>query len=539
MDYLKTQNFLAFSLLLTLLIAGSLVVQVIGHLINIPLAPASLFIVLLPALWITYRICFPFTYQSIIIAVILGFLLAFLGILSIHMQDWTSDGISYHQPAVSALLHGWNPLGKPAEMLWQNIYPSGVWSVEASLVSLYGSIEAAKVLHIWWLFIAVPTIFVGLSHYTKIPLNYRQVFLIVLCVFSPIVLGQMLTHYVDALIYLSGLTFIGALLLLGHSDEEDKAAILLMVCCLIFIINTKLTGIYHAFMLCVCAVLFLWVKDKSIPWRLAIILCITGIFATFILGYHPYITNILKYGSLLHTDSSSFSAYQRPYNLAKLNSIERFFHSLFSVTGGKPREFAMLKWPWQLYGDEFEAAGEPDIRSSGFGPLFALGLLISALLITYAVIKKISLDKGLLIIAAALLFFSLTFPESWWLRYVPFAYAVPFLVLLRLPVQGRVIRFGIICVIIIFTTNSIIATLSAFDLYVRGAENFTEIIEKLHGKPKDSVYLVPPGSDYKIYNHAYETLERRLSEKGIQPHVRVDAPCLHKAAQYSEFKVCY
>ncbi len=528
---------LAFAFLLALLIGGCMAVQLLGYWLGIALARYALWISLPPALWLTYGHFFPLTRRSALIGAGMALLLVGLGYLSAGWWDMSWDGMAYQQPAVDALLNGWNPLNERALMLWQNIYPSGAWGVEASVAALSNSIEAAKMLNIWWLVIALPVLLRGLAVH-KGALTRKDQLLACLMALSPVFLSQMLTHYVDGMIYQAGLAFLGALLMLAGSLRERQAAYALMAVSILFIVNAKLSGIYHAVMLCAMAVVFLWLRTRRFPCRATAILFVTGLAAVLLFGFRPYVTNLMEYGSLLHTDAQSFSGSQRPANLADMPAPQKFLYSLFSATGGEgANDPAQLKWPWQVGEKEWALTGVPDIRTGGFGPLFALGLVLALMSAAYALARREPPDRLLLWLAFGCFASSALFPEGWWARYVPFAYAAPLLLLLALP-PAAATRLTALAVLA-FLLNSAAAGYFSYAFFHRLNARFAAMADTLRAQQPASVYLVPPGSDYEIYSHSYITLQRRLHLLGIDTTVKVDAECTHKAADWAGFEICY
>jgi hypothetical protein len=529
----------AFSFLLLLLLAGSLVVQTAGYALDLSLSPYSLYIALLPGLLVTYGYCFPLTHRHIRVAALCAAALALLGALSRHMLDFSADGLGYQQASVEAIMNGWNPFGHDSMMLWQQIYPSGIWAIEASLAYLYGSVEAAKMLHVWLLFITLPILLFGFARYRG-TLNRLQVTLVVLAALSTTVLSQLLTHYVDADAYLAGLIFIGGLLIYGHSRRFNIVSSIIMAASLCLVINAKLSGIYHGGMLSAGAVLFLWVRAKRFPWKAAIMLFAAGLFAVLILGYRPYVTSFIHYGPSLFPDNTeSFSGAQRPSSFDGITPPQRFLYSLFSMDGGSPHRPAILKWPWTIGSAEWKFSGDPDPRSGGYGPLFALGFLCSLAIFAYAVLRKFPADKGLMVLAVICLLFSAMFPQSWWARYVPFAYLAPFLLLLAIGSYDWLVQGGLVAVILIFGINSEMSLSAASVLYYRGEQHFTDVVNQLKKKPDGTVYLVPPVFNYKKYNGAYMPLQRRLNEEGIGSVIKPGTDCPRMVEMYSGFAICY
>lgn len=527
---LKDTPFTSAAVFLLLQLAVAQLTQGAGHLLDISLVKASLPVGAIVAYGLTYTRFFArtFTNQRILVTVYAA--LWALALISAQIYDMTADGLGYQQPGAEAILAGWNPLHK-TDSLWENLYPTGVWEMEAALAYMYGSIESAKMLQIWWLFIAYNLLLAGIRQH-KGSLTRTDYALVALTVLCPVTLTQMLTHYVDAMIYCAGIAFLGAMLLY---TAQARLSLLLMSCCILFIVNAKLSGIYHAVVLCAVAVLYIWLTTKRLPVKESAALFAAGMLATLALGYHPYVTNFLTYGSLLHMDGSQFAGHQRPANLKDMLPPQRFAYSIFSATGGAPRADAALKYPWQILPSEWEAAGTPDPRSGGYGVLFALCFCATIALLLISA-RSIA-DKRLPATALLLLASSLLFPESWWARYVPFGYAAFLLLLLALPKpKNPALLYGVIA---LFCANSIIAGLASFSATDKAQEKFTAIAAQLKPKPQGSVYLVPPGDDYMIYNHAHMPLQRRLKQLGVETTVKVNAPCPNKAAEISEFKICY
>lgn len=535
----RLEPYLAFSVLLCLLISSGIVLQTFASWADVSVVRYSLFVTFPVCAWVTYGMLFPLTKKHALVGGLLALSLALIWMASASLRDFTADGIGYQQPAADALLNGWNPLSGKGLLIWQNVYPSGAWVAQAMVASLYGTIEAARMLQVWWLFIAVPVWLAGIEAH-KGALSRRDMALCALTFFCPLVVTQWLTHYVDMPLYLAGITFLGALMLRDASKRTAQAAALLMASSLLFVINVKLAGIFHGACLCSSAIVFVWIKRRAFPARFMGFLMISGLLATLLVGYRPYVTNVMQYGSLLHTDQQSFSAAQRPENLLRLMSPERFVFSMFAVTEDEPRANLRAKWPWEIRSYEWSKSGVPDTRGSGFGVWFAFGCLATLLLFAVSWRRNARPDASLLSLAVMLLIFSLLFPEGWWARYVPFAYTTPILLLLSLTnVDTERYRRSLWWLVLgIFTVNGGIAVLANLQYQNTVEIRYHRMMERLKARPQGSVYLVPPGQEYRAYNSGYVALQRRLHEEGIETTVRVDAPCDQMVEQWTEFKIC-
>lgn len=533
----SSHPFLPVSVFLLLTLGGVLGVQAVGQFADISLVAPSLPIAAMLAARLTFGTFYKPTKANM--AALALTLLAFFvhGYASRFLWDMSSDGLGYQQPGAEAILHGYNPLHSNADMIWLNRYPTAAWELEAALAWLFDSIEATRSLQFFWMLAALPLLFAGLSSFFKRPLTKTEALLAALMVCSPTVLNQWLTHYVDAMLYLSGVCFLGALGLYDDSRRQKLLALLLMGICVCFMINVKLSGLYHAFVWCACAVLYIWMRTRKIPFKFGFALMSCGLFSLLVIGFHPYITSFKLYGALMPVDSSIFSGFQRPANLTDMPSPARFLYSMFSETGGAPRVDARLKCPLVIHAHEWRNAGAADSRTGGLGIWFALAT-ISALVAGLLAFR--GSNKTLLGLAGLLLISSMLFPENWWARYVPFAYMSPLLVLLALPATAakpaKLICYATMAVLFV---NSSAAAVGGYAFFKQNLEEFFQLAAFLKGVPDGTVYLVPPGDDYLIYNHAHMPLQRRLAELGVQTSIRVGDACPHMVKDLSEFKLCY
>ena len=542
----RSAPYLAFSCLLITLLTSSALLQSIGFLINIPLVRYALPIAFLPCLWLTYGYFFAPSPRNIIVGVALSVILTALGISSAQVLDLSVDGMAYQQPAVNAILHGWNPLDGNSTHIYHNSFPFGVWAMEASLAALYGSAESGKALQVWWLFIVLPVLLAGLRAHFAAPLQPCHYLIALLAILNPVVIGQLTTFYVDGLIYLEGLTFIGALLMFGTAQSHRKLPHLFMALAIFSLISTKLSGAYWSVVLCMGAIAYSYHQQRQHTIKLAAFLLLCGTVCICIICYHPYITNLLTYDSVMPLDYKTLEDSLRPANFTPLGGIERFFYSIFSVADGSTNSPAVQKWPWTMTTLEWQKAA-PDFRSGGFGPLFALGLLLSALLAcichayTYGAKRSLSRpQKAILWLILPIAIFSIAFPESWWARFVPLFYAAPFLLLLTIASGGKRTQWGIYAACLIFAANSAITIKSNYSRQNVAQRAFYRVIDKLHERGKTEVYLVPKaGKWHYIFNLSHLIIMRRLQENGIKSSLQVDAPCPNHATTWINSRICY
>ena len=187
-----------------------------------------------------------------------------------------------------------------------------------------------------------------------------------------------------------------------------------------------------------------------------------------------------------------------PKSFNHKNSLEKFTISLFSKTenvlygGGEPQ----LKNPLHVYESELEAIQIPDVRIAGFGPLsacfFVLGiiLLVIELCVLYRIDKK--KIKYVVLPLICIILSSILVGESWWARYVPQLYMIPWIAL------------GLICVISL--QNKKILWL------LRGVG----ILLFLFMIVNSSFYLDARRKDFDTFEQIQKDLEELKTQKNIQ-----------------------
>jgi len=89
------------------------------------------------------------------------------------------------------------------------------------------------------------------------------------------------------------------------------------------------------------------------------------------------------------------------------------------------------KWklPIQVYKSEVGELFAPDVRIGGFGPLFALAVVLSIIVLIYGLVLFIKNEKKnikyITLPTIAIIMTMLLLGENWWARYVPQFYLLP------------------------------------------------------------------------------------------------------------------
>ena len=398
-------------------------------------------------------------YKKIVIILLYFLLCIGLPFLFSNTYDLTQDGNGYHKLSIAYLKNGWNPVyqhqddyvkenqlpSSRGNGIWINHYPKSLETISAVMYEMTGSIESGKAVT------TLVLISMGLLafSYLSIFLNKKQSFILsVLLALNPVVLAQLFNYYVDGLMGMCFAMEVITLLSISiHKKQDFKIWLYLTAICSLFV-NLKFTGLLYSGLIA-AVFYFYWLfhyrqeKDwKSIFFRATGWFILVFVSAIFIVGSSSYIKNTVTAGNPLYPlfgkDKEDIVTKMEPKSFNHKNSLEKFTILLFSKTEnvlygvGDPQ----LKNPLHIYESELEAIQIPDVRIAGFGPLsacfFVLGsiLLIIELCILYRTDKK--KIKYFVLPIVCIILSSILVGESWWARYVPQLYMIPWMALVLL-----------------------------------------------------------------------------------------------------------
>ena len=362
-------------------------------------------------------------------------LCAILFTISGQFYDFSFDGQWYHQDAIILLKNGWNPFydqpildeiasGKNANYI--NCYPKAPWTISACVYATSGAIEYAKFYQLVLLF---ASFFLSLHFMLRwFPLSILSAFLLSFVVaFSPVVVGQTLSFYVDG--QLAVFTLLTLYFLCDWvSNLESKVPLVLLGLCLIYLANIKFTGLIYSMVFLFFA--FSWVlwKEREKALKMVLKLSVIMTVAIFLFGYATYPRNILQHGHPFYpimgknNEGKEIAAAQYPKNFFGKNRFEKFYLSSFALPNyTAPKTHPSI--PKELFTSNVVKASLPYYRNhqpvemSAMGPLQAelLILLVPLFLLSFLFYRKLWIY---------VLFFGLATsciiqPECWNYRYVP------------------------------------------------------------------------------------------------------------------------
>jgi hypothetical protein len=396
------------------------------------------------------------------------------------IRDTSVDGQGYHFLAIYSLAHGWNPfhgayhlpveLAPTGEFLWIVAYPKAAWIASAIDYSAGWPIEAVK---------GQTTVLLLASFFSALglllQLGYSRLSAAIIAVAAaanPVTLTQLFTRMVDGLLASSILLFIVFAVDWIHSRRT--AALIGMAAATVFAINLKFSAIpfFGVFFIFICLARYKEFGTASAVFSASIFVSF-GILATLVLGYAPYIDNLVNHGHpfypIMGHDTVDIITMNYPEVFRNMSTVDRLFFSLFAETHSGFSGEPYLKLPFYVSWSGLRYAGIPDTRIAGFGPLYS-GALLASVAAALRIVALRNWNKKVtygVFMAAALLFSVAIFPESWWARYVPHFWLVPAVfAALAVSLDDRPSRVlgGIVLVTMILNAAAVFATSIWLDL---------------------------------------------------------------------------
>jgi len=433
--------------------------------------------------------------------------------------DLSYDGQTYHQETVIQLMNGWNPVyndvsSEVPHSIWINHYSKGAEINAAVLSTVTGSIEECKAINI---FLIITTFLIAFATIIltsdTIKLRYALVlgFLISM---NPVSISQSLSFYVDGQLASAISCFLCLMLLL--SKRTDILVLMSLISTIIILINVKFLGVIYALIFSFGMIYWIFIYKKEKLVLISKCLFFSFLIGSLIVGYNPYVTNTVNQGNPFYpVVGSDIDILQSntPSSFQNTNSFENLFSSIFShpKIGIIDSEY---KIPFIFSIEDLKAFRTPDVRISGFGPLFS-GAIIICLFNLFGVLKAkkhpmlkdpdISI-KSLIIL---LIFISVIInPSSWWARFVPQLWLIPiFSLLLSLNLKTRLFNYSNIFLILILVINVLLISSVYVYYQVKLTENMNEELDYLSSLNNEEI---------KVHFHYFYSNRVRLNERDIK-----------------------
>ncbi|WP_345815116.1 hypothetical protein AAGS40_22620 [Paraburkholderia sp. PREW-6R] len=350
-----------------------------------------------------------------------------------YLREFSYDGLNYHGAVALMLDRGepWSPgMRQLGGIFWVEHYPKAFEFFAYTARLLTGHFNSGKA---FTLLLSVPALVCLMQLFrTTVQSPRTAFFAAAACIYNPVAFGQLTTLYVDSAHFYCWTIFSVNLLFAVRKMPYSAAQ---LGAALVLLIGSKMTGLVFGGLsiIVIFAVAFIGGdkreflrKYKGVIGQLAV----WSFVAVVIVGYSPYVQNILAgkhiFYPLLGAQKVDIITGHASPQFLSLNPLHRLLLSYFSVPSNCS-SCSMAQPTFVLsvqhLKDAFIALHTADTRFAGFGPFFGAMLIVS-------IIPFFWKRKGAHVVAIYLLatvVIVLIHPQSWWARYVPMLYTVPFL----------------------------------------------------------------------------------------------------------------
>jgi hypothetical protein len=512
---------------LVVFMAAILLIASLGFLVGVSLSPLTAWlaglVVIVFARWSTGRY-FPQAVPRTLALLLLGVVLILGVSLAVEWNsyDFSSDGQTYHTAGLVELTKGWNPLRDaplPNVDLTLNVYSKGPWIVAATLYQLTGNLEAAKTFNLIALAAAFLMALATLGAIT--PLNrFLTIALAGVWAINPISTTQASSLYVDGQLA----SLLSILLCLGLLAFHSLDPILLIAsgATVILATNIKLSATVYVLLIAVAMVAWRLLVKRQRGQHLALLFLASYAIGVFGVGFNPYVTNTLRYGSPIYPthDWTTFLVVTRntPDNLVGKNTVHKLALSLFARSALRT-DIAESKLPFTLAASELATFESGETRVAGFGPLFS-GVMVTSsalflLIVGYSGVHR-RWEWDWLFMTGVVGLTVLANPEAWWARYAPQLWLVPlFIIVVGALSEARWIRWVSYATILVMAADCLLVT----GVYVNAQYRKTA---RLRQQLAEIVAAPPPTT---VYFSNFVATRVRFEERGVHYIAVGTLPC--------------
>ena len=492
-------NFLFFSALFLLsFVFFNILVSSIGFILKISITKWSFFLSMIFSVTLNIIYCGKKNIFITLFSIIVPLLIIFLAInLNAKFYDYTWDGNSYHKSTIGMMMSGWNPVYENMEefdykskfpigvkdnsYIWGNHYAKASHIFAANIGVVTGKIESGK---------SINTISIMMLFFLSLSIllyNTKKIFpsvLLCICFITcPTISSQLLTNYVDLLVYIYFFTTILLFFAFEKFDlfQNSKTKLLVpFLMTLVIAINIKFSLFAYAGIYCLGY--YLWylirLKNNAIDKKFFILFTICSslavIIGVFVVGLSVYPKNFIKKGNpfypLMGDGKIDIMTVNQPDYFKKKSPINKFVIATFSKSANISEASGLkanYKIPFSVYKSEFDVQYACDLRISGNGMLFGGIIIISFLALIFVLKDVYENDRVLFYLIAIPCFITtlliFTLGESWWARYFPQLHLLVFFPLLLLMINNkRMLNFLFIILSVIVLCNNYIVLHEAF-----------------------------------------------------------------------------
>ena len=433
-DRFSRLNFIFFGLIF---IFSKIIFLIGGHL-NFPIT-ITIFILSL----ICVNLVIQFKKDTIKLNILAILLIIFLILISQLYIDLTFDGQSYHQEMIIQLTKGLNPVFEVidkanVQSVWVNHYPKGYEIIAANFYGLTKRITSVKFINLMFLFLSFLYPFI----YFKKEKTIGVAFILALIIaFNPVTLAQLMTNLIDGFLYRStSIVFFSYLL-----TKTDKTFFFDFIIGILLLFNVKFTGLIFGFFLVGTLFSYSLVQYKLSHIKIDFKKVIFMILISVPFLFSPYIKNTVDKGHpfypLMGDNKIDFVDYYVPDVLKDRGKISKLILSNFSSIGNRADTYIKIPFYFTLNELQKMRSGAP--HAGSFGVWWGGIVLLTFIYYLWQVFKmtrKFKFSIFELIIALVILLMLMN-KAGWWLRYTPYFWLTPLLLILSLMRYNQHMKF--------------------------------------------------------------------------------------------------
>jgi hypothetical protein len=409
-------------------------------------------------------------------------------------REFSYDGLNYHGAVALSLdqrFSGVTGANEISGMFWAEHYPKAFEFFAYTAHVLTSRFNSGKS---FTLLLSVPALVCLMQVFRSAGHSGRTAFAAAAaCVYNPVALGQITTLYVDAAHYYCWTIFSVNLLFAAWNRPYSGVQ---LGASLVLLIGSKMTGPVFAgiSILVIFAAAFIAQNRHDFlrrHWKLFGQLAIWSVVAVLIVGYSPYVQNVLAgkhvFYPILGQGKLDILNRQASPHFLSLNPLHRLVLSYFSLpsncsycTAAEPT-FVLSKAHLR---DAFIALHTADTRFSGFGPFFG-AMLVLGVIAVFGRRKDANMVKIYLLTTLAIV---LVHPQSWWARYVPMLYAAPFLAAAAFSHSRRIFY----AIIVFALANSLLAAGSVAGYVILKQAHYRNAVASVRDLCEERPLTLPP-----------------------------------------------
>ena len=437
--------------------------------------------------------------------------------------DITHDGTVYHQPATARIAAGFNPVHDGYMYLmgphsnWRDnwsdaatYFPKLTWYFAASVYAVLGDIQLGKAYHLILLFAALFFVL----HHTREERVMKRLLWVLACL-NPIVFLQLTGYLADGTLGSLSIIalFYAYLRFSGKPVPRDAHVMGIISLAMLFCIKTSGFGFASIIVLCICLQrLFAEYRASKKPWtafagavKFGLRIGIPLVLLVAVLGFSPYVTNLMEGRHILYPLTRAADAQfsmDAMLNVAYPDAHNRVTRLLYSIASypsyiillerQDPVELKSPLWASQLEWEMYQPGAE--FLTGGLGPLFFLLFLIC---LPFCLFLRGGENGWLILTMCVMLFIH---PYACFFRYVPFLWALPFVLCLSTP---RRWNYLLVVPILVGLINS--GGVAYFSM--KGADNFTRLL---------TATLSPHRGEYVLLDRSVHRLDGIFDRFGIK-----------------------